>query len=131
MIYFSLSKAKAALPHLRESKGKIIMVSSGAAIAGYTGWGLYGATKASINHLALTLDNEEPDVTSIAIRPGMVDTKMQVELREDFFSKLGKDGEKFTNAYKNGKLLKPEQPGHVIAKLALDAPHDLSGKFLT
>ncbi|KAK2760024.1 hypothetical protein FQN54_002760 [Arachnomyces sp. PD_36] len=123
--------AKAALPHLRESKGKIIMTSSGAAANGYIGWGLYGASKAAMNHLALTLQSEEPDVTTVSIRPGMVDTDMQLELREEHLGNMGKDASKFTSAHENGKLLKPEQPGHVIAKLALDAPYDLSGKFLS
>ena len=37
---------------------------------------------------------------------------------------------KFTSAYENGKLLKPEQPGSIIAGLALDGPKDLSGEYL-
>ena len=91
---------------------------------------MYGSTKAALNHLALTLATEEPEVTAMSLRPGMVDTQMQVELREDHAAGLGKDVSKFTDAYKNGKLLKPEQPGHVIANLALRAPLELSGKFL-
>jgi NAD(P)-dependent dehydrogenase (short-subunit alcohol dehydrogenase family) len=123
---------QAALEALRESKGKIIFTSSGASIIGYSGWGLYGATKAAMNHLALTLGAEEPDVTTISVRPGMVDTQMQQELRDDHIQKIDpKDRAKFIQAYKEGKLLKPEQPGHVMAKLVLDAPHELSGKFLT
>ena len=58
------------------------MVSSGAAVNAYTGWGMYGAAKAAMNHLALTLSTEEPDVTTMAIRPGVVDTEMQREIRE-------------------------------------------------
>lgn len=85
-----------------------------------------------MNHLTLTLGAEEPDVTSVAIRPGMVDTEMQRELREDHISNLESDvHNKFTTVHKEGKLLKPEQPGHVIAKLSLDAPKELSGRFLS
>lgn len=130
MFLLFLSKAKAALPHLRESKGRIILVSSGAAATGYFGWGLYGSTKASINHLALTLNKEEPEVTTISVQPGMVDTDMQVALREEHGSSMGSDAGKFTGAFEQGMLLKPETPGHVLAKLALDAPHDLSGGIL-
>ncbi|GAB1197186.1 hypothetical protein BDV32DRAFT_127202 [Aspergillus pseudonomiae] len=123
---------KAALPALRETKGKLVFTSSGASVSAYRGWGLYGATKAAMNHLALTLGEEEPDVTTISIRPGMVDTEMQRELREDHATTLEPQvHSKFTTVHKDGKLLKPEQPGHVMAKLVLDGPKDLSGKFLS
>lgn len=125
-----MSKAKAALPHLRESKGRIILTSSGAANTGYIGWGLYGSTKAALNHLALTLKNEEPEVTTVSVQPGVVDTDMQLEIREEHLSYMGSDAQKFTSIHKDGKLLRPEQPAHVFAKLALDAPHELSGKIL-
>lgn len=101
-------------------------------MSAYRGWGLYGATKAAMNHLALTLGAEEPDVTSVSIRPGMVDTEMQRELREDHLNNLDEQMlSKFVNAHKDRKLLKPEQPGDVIAKLVLDAPNSLSGRFLS
>lgn len=106
------------------------MTSSGAARTGYIGWGLYGATKAAMNHLALTLNTEELDVTTVSVQPGVVDTDMQLEIREEHLGYMGTDAQKFTSAHKDGKLLRPEQPGNVIAKLALDAPHDLSGQFL-
>jgi len=85
-----------------------------------------------MNHLALTLGDEEQDVTSVSIRPGMVDTEMQRELREDHATNLEPQvHSKFTTVHKEGRLLKPEQPGHVIAKLVLDAPKALSGRFLS
>ena len=43
---------------------------------------------------------------------------------------LGKDAEKFAGLYGRGELLKPELPGNVIAKLVLNAPSELGGKFL-
>lgn len=125
-------QTKAALPSLRESKGKIILTSTGAAVSAYKTWGLYGSTKAAMNHLAATLGAEEPDVTTVAIRPGMVDTEMQRELREVHRDNMPADVyAKFHNAHKDGKLLKPEQPGHVMARLVLDAPTSLSGRFLS
>ncbi|OAX80837.1 hypothetical protein ACJ72_04828 [Emergomyces africanus] len=128
----ALGFVKFAIPHLRKSHGKIIFTSSGAATSATTGWGLYGSTKAALNHINMTVALEEPDITSISIRPGMVDTRMQEDLRENHMSVLGPvEGRRFLEAHKNGKLLKPEQPGHVIAKLVLDAPQELSGKFLT
>jgi NAD(P)-dependent dehydrogenase (short-subunit alcohol dehydrogenase family) len=83
-----------------------------------------------MNNFAMSLGAEEPDVTSVSIRPGMVDTEMQRELREDHATNLDAEmHSKFTGVHKDGKLLKPEQPGHVMAKLVLDAPKEISGHF--
>lgn len=88
-----------------------------------------------LNHLALTLSVEEPDVTTISIRPGVVDTEMQREIREVHHERMSaNDREKFSGLKTNGGLLRPEQPGHVIAKLAVaEGEHvkALSGKFLS
>lgn len=84
-----------------------------------------------MNHLALTLSVEEPEITSIAIRPGTVDTAMQKAIREEHSMKMDKkDVEKFSGLHERGELLKPEQPGEVMAKLVLEAPRQLSGKYL-
>ncbi|CAL5873493.1 uncharacterized protein PFLUO_LOCUS7772 [Penicillium psychrofluorescens] len=123
---------KAGLPALRDSKGRIVFTSSGASVSAYRGWGLYGASKAAVNHLALTLGEEEPDVTSVSIQPGLVDTEMQREIREDHATTLDPQFHAiFTTAHKDGGLLKPEQPGHVIARLVIDAPNSLTGKYLS
>jgi NAD(P)-dependent dehydrogenase (short-subunit alcohol dehydrogenase family) len=85
-----------------------------------------------LNHLVLTLSVEEPDVISIAVRPGVVDTDMQRSIREVHHETMSaKDREKFSDLKEKGGLLKPEQPGHVIARLAVGAGKELSGKFLT
>lgn len=122
---------RAVLPSLRKTRGRIILTSSGAAINAYQGWGCYGASKAVLNHIALTLAVEEPDVTTISVRPGVVDTEMQREIREVHNKSMSeKDAAKFLGLKKDGGLLKPEQPGHVIAKLAVSGKTELSGKFL-
>jgi NAD(P)-dependent dehydrogenase (short-subunit alcohol dehydrogenase family) len=117
---------------LRKSRGRIVFTSSGAAVGAYQGWGCYGAGKSVLNHLALTLSVEEPDVTTISIRPGVVDTEMQREIREVHNATMSeKDAAKFLGLKKDGGLLRPEQPGHVIAELAVKAGQELSGKFLS
>ncbi|OQU95240.1 hypothetical protein CLAIMM_01476 isoform 3 [Cladophialophora immunda] len=123
---------KETLPLLRSAKGRIIFTSSGAATNAYPSWGVYGATKAAINHLAMTLKNEEPDVTTVSIRPGVVDTAMQMDIREKFLHNMDeKDQQKFLSAKSDGKLLPPEKPGNVIAELAVKAKKELSGLFLS
>lgn len=63
---------KAAIPELRKSKGRVVVVSSGAATFPYLAWGAYGGSKTVVNHLCLTLGAEEKDITAVAIRPGVV-----------------------------------------------------------
>lgn len=56
---------------------------------------------------------------------------MQRDIREIHLSAMKEqDAAKFLTLHKEGRLLKPEQPGHVMAKLVLRAPRDLSGQFL-
>ncbi len=56
---------------------------------------------------------------------------MQTDVRDVHSNAMDeKDNTKFRDLHDSGKLVKPEQPGHVIAKLAIDAPNKLSGKFL-
>ncbi|KAH8081805.1 short-chain dehydrogenase [Filobasidium floriforme] len=134
---FSLvSMLQHATPHLRSSEngGKVVMVSSGAATGNTSGWGCYNSSKAALNSLCRTYANEEKSITSFAVRPGMVNTEMQTKLRA-----LGEKGmnpeelERFTTAHKEGKLLKPEDPGFVIAALAVKGHEvkELSGQFLS
>lgn len=51
-LFSTLHLIKASLPLLRESKGRVIFVSSGAATGGTAGWGPYNASKAALNSLA-------------------------------------------------------------------------------
>jgi hypothetical protein len=84
-----------------------------------------------MNHLAISLSSEEPDITTVSIRPGVVDTTMQVEIREQHKDGMGeKQHSRFTDLHEKGHLLRPEQPGTVIANLAISAPKELSGKFI-
>ena len=84
-----------------------------------------------LNHLAKTLAKEEPGITTLSIRPGVVATKMQETLASTHFAKMEEnDTERFKKMRKEGKMLKPEQPGNVMAKLVLNASPELSGEFL-
>ncbi|KAL0949483.1 hypothetical protein HGRIS_009536 [Hohenbuehelia grisea] len=133
--FFSLVSAlKLAVPHLRSSSlgGRIIFVSSGAAVKGTAGWGPYNASKAAMNSLCRTLAEEEPDIVSVALRPGMVDTNMQATLRATGAEAMGEASHaKFVQAHSDGKLVKPEDAGHVIASLSVEATKELSGQFVS
>ncbi|KAJ6485123.1 hypothetical protein C8R47DRAFT_548573 [Mycena vitilis] len=133
--FFSLITAlQVALPALRKSElgGRVVFVSSGAAVKGTAGWGPYNASKAAVNSLCRTLGEEEHDVISVAVRPGMVQTDMQAALRQTGAPHMTpKDYQSFVAAHTDGKLLKPEDPGHVIASLALNAAKSMSGQFVS
>ncbi|KAG9006044.1 hypothetical protein FRB94_001025 [Tulasnella sp. JGI-2019a] len=131
--FFSLVQTvHLALPHLRESQGTVVFVSSGAATGGVAGWGAYSASKAAMNSLCRTLASEEPGIVAVALRPGAVDTGMQATIRAIGGAHMSsKDIAKFTGLHETGTLVKPEDSGHVVAALAVNAGKDLSGKFVS
>ncbi len=65
-----------ALPALRATAGRIITISSDAALADYPGWGGYGASKAALDQLAHVLGAEEPALRVYAADPGDMRTAM-------------------------------------------------------
>ncbi|KAK6532267.1 hypothetical protein TWF281_006459 [Arthrobotrys megalospora] len=129
--FSNVEVVRGVIGELRRFGGRVVMVSSGAAVGAYTGWGAYGASKAALNHFNQTLALEEPDVTTVAIRPGVVDTDMQTALRE-VHGKVMKPEEhaKFLNLKKNGGIVKPEDVGAVLGNLGMRMEKGLSGKFL-
>ncbi|KJR89739.1 short chain dehydrogenase reductase [Sporothrix schenckii 1099-18] len=130
-VFSALALAKAALPALRASKGRIVLVSTGASKKGYASWGAYGSSKAAANALVQHLAVEEPDIVSVAVAPGRVDTDMQKQIREEGASG-GMDAKvlaTFVDAYADGSLSPPEKPAEVLAKLALEATPELSGTY--
>ncbi|GCF00157.1 hypothetical protein ZYGM_000231 [Zygosaccharomyces mellis] len=122
-----------AMPHLIKSQGNLIFVSSGASNKWYSGWGAYGASKAALNHLALTISNEGDGVKTISVAPGVVDTQMQVEIRERF-GPAGMSSEslkRFNDLKTNGSLLDPKIPAEVYVNLALQGiPNELNGAYV-
>jgi NAD(P)-dependent dehydrogenase (short-subunit alcohol dehydrogenase family) len=61
---------------LRTSGGTILSVSSDAAVEHYEGWGLYGASKAALDHLTLQYATENPSIRGYAFDPGDMRTDM-------------------------------------------------------
>ncbi|KAK4674330.1 hypothetical protein QC763_119570 [Podospora pseudopauciseta] len=128
--FSALALAKETIPYLRETKGRLIFTSSGAATGAYTAWGAYGTSKAALNHLSKHIAVEEPDITSVAVSPGRVDTDMQKELREKGKAEMApKDHEAFSKEFEAGTLVRPEQSGGVIANLAVSAKPELAGQY--
>jgi NAD(P)-dependent dehydrogenase (short-subunit alcohol dehydrogenase family) len=67
-----------ALPLLRvSSDGRIMNVTSDAAVEGYEGWGGYGSSKAALEQLSNVLAAENPDLRIFWVDPGDMNTQMQ------------------------------------------------------
>lgn len=123
--------SRAALPPLRRSAGRIVNVSSGAAVRPIVGWGAYSAAKAAMVQLTSVLAEEEPVVTSVALRPGSVDTEMQSLIRASGAGEMDEEEYlDYVRRHEQGLLLPPEWPGRAMATLALRAAHEWSGEFM-
>jgi NAD(P)-dependent dehydrogenase (short-subunit alcohol dehydrogenase family) len=121
----------AAVSELRNTKGRIVNVSSGAANLALENRSAYCASKAALNHFSAVLAAEEPLITVLAIRPGMVDTGMQTYIRTRGPRAMSPEQVRYYTALKErGELEPPEVPARSIAWLALHAPPAFSGKFL-
>lgn len=98
---------------------RIVHVSSGAARNAYTGWSVYGATKAALDHHARSValdypmpprgrDDSAPGVRICSLAPGVIDTAMQAQIRATPESRFPQR-ERFTALQKDGALTSPQQ----------------------
>lgn len=71
-----LALIQLTLPLLRQSAGRVVNVSSDAAVEAYPGWGAYAAAKAALDHLSAVLAAEEPAVRVYAVDPGDMATDL-------------------------------------------------------
>lgn len=122
--------ARFALSALRARHGRIVNVSSGAAHHPISAASAYCAAKAGLTHLSRVLAAEEPDVTVMAMRPGVVDTDMQARLRQEGPSAMPPtEAEYYARLKQDGKLEPAWVPARVVAWMALAAPASFSGEF--
>jgi NAD(P)-dependent dehydrogenase (short-subunit alcohol dehydrogenase family) len=73
-----LALVQEALPLLIRSHSLVVNISSDAALGGYPGWGVYGASKAALDIVSKTLAAElrEDGVSVVSVDPGDMRTKM-------------------------------------------------------
>ncbi len=121
---------QAAIPELRKHAGRVINISSGAAVSPVQGWGAYCAAKAALTQLTRVLAMEEREITAVSMRPGVVDTEMQELIRREGPNHMTQEkAGYFIKLWEEGKLEPPHIPARAIAWLALHAPAELSGEF--
>lgn len=96
---------------------RILNISSGAAVSTIPGWGIYGASKAAIDHfsrhVALEQASTQQPARIAALYPGVVDTDMQSTIRmskqEQFPHKP-----RFDALKRDGGLSSPEETARQI-----------------
>jgi NAD(P)-dependent dehydrogenase (short-subunit alcohol dehydrogenase family) len=81
---FRLIKAVAGSMFLRQA-GVIVNISSDAAVEAYPFWGVYGASKAALDHLTRIAAAEMADagVRFLVVDPGEMDTRMHADAAPD------------------------------------------------
>ncbi|KAK9474528.1 uncharacterized protein V1510DRAFT_373429 [Dipodascopsis tothii] len=131
--YFaSVAALKVATPYLRASKGRVVFISSIASgVAHYFGWHGYGGSKACVDHLAATYAVEEPDVLSVSIDPGVMDTNMQAEIRTEHGTKMKADHIEYLMRVKeDASIASTEGPATVVYNMVTRGTSEFSGKYL-
>jgi len=73
-----LALVQLALPHLARG-GRVLNVTSDAAVEPYEGWGGYGSSKAALDQLTAILAAEHPELRVYAVDPGDMRTQLQQE----------------------------------------------------
>jgi NAD(P)-dependent dehydrogenase (short-subunit alcohol dehydrogenase family) len=77
-VHAPLALAQLALPLLPEG-GRIVNVTSDAAVEPYEGWGGYGSSKAALEQLSAILAAEHPGLRVYAVDPGDMRTRLHQE----------------------------------------------------
>ncbi|KAI8867758.1 putative short-chain dehydrogenase/reductase [Ramicandelaber brevisporus] len=120
-----------ALPYLREANGRLIFISSGASKGPCAAWSAYCVSKAALNMAAACFAAEEPSITSVSVRPGVINTDMQGRIRAEGRGEMTDTHyAKFVGMKESGQLLEPEVPGKVIARMAIEIPSEFSGQYV-
>lgn len=107
---------RTVLPHmLDKGSGHIVNISSGAAEGTTEGFSAYNTSKAALERFSATLAAEVADTGLVVtvLRPGIVDTQMQTEIRETpahIFPRV----ERWLNWHKEGQLRPSDEPAQAI-----------------
>jgi NAD(P)-dependent dehydrogenase (short-subunit alcohol dehydrogenase family) len=76
-VFAPLALIRLLLTDLRTRRGRVVNISSDAAVEPYEGWGAYGPSKAALDHASAILAVEEPALRVYAVDPGDMRTRMQ------------------------------------------------------
>ena len=117
--------ARAVLLHmLKEGRGTIVNISSGAAHRAMEGWSAYCASKAGLAMLtkSLALEYGPVGIRVFGFAPGIVDTEMQASIRASGIGSIAK--------LPRNMLASPSEPAAAIAFLCSSDGASLAGQEL-
>jgi NAD(P)-dependent dehydrogenase (short-subunit alcohol dehydrogenase family) len=113
--------------------GRIINISSGSAAAAVPGIAPYSVAKAAVEHLTrlIAAEGAPVGVVAVALRPGIVDTRMQDELRDRSADAIPRELRAMFSAYKQKRMLiPPERPARMVAYLCKEQAREFNGRVL-
>lgn len=133
-LYGPFLTCQAALPHMLEAGwGRIINVSAGVASGRMSSWSAYSAAKAGLETLTKVMAREVGDhgVHVNVVRPGIVDTEMQDEIRGTSEELFGRENlERYRSYKERGVLRPPEHPARLILWVLSPEADELNGEIL-
>ena len=123
---------KAVIPHMVNQRGgKIINVTSGLGLIAMPLFGVYSVAKAGVIHLTRILAEELRDynIQVNGLDPGVMDTRMQEELRNLGPGVLGDEIHREFSGYKVKGILKPpEKVARLAVFLASEESNSITGE---
>ena len=122
--------ARAVLPHmLDKGSGRIINISSGAAARDIIGASAYNASKAALERFSSTLAAElnDTNVVVTVLRPGIVDTSMQSNMRNTP-ERIFPLASVWQSWYDDAQLRPASEPAQAILWLASRFAHNANGR---
>jgi NAD(P)-dependent dehydrogenase (short-subunit alcohol dehydrogenase family) len=117
---------QACLPGMRErGRGRIVVISSLAAVGGLPGQVAYAASKAGLLGMVKTIaaENARRGVTANAVLPGMVATEQVTSMPPDVLSRV-------TEALPAGRMADPAEVAALVAFLASDEAAYVTGQAI-
>lgn len=100
---------------------RILHVSSGAARSPYSGWSIYCATKAALDHHARAVAQDAiPGLRICSLAPGIIDTDMQAEIRATPLQRFPLK-EKFEELKRTGQLTDPKDCARNLVRYLVDS----------
>jgi len=103
-VFGAVALTLALLPALRQARGQVVFINSGAGQRVSPGMASYSASKFALRAFADSLRSDEPSLRVTTVYPGRVDTEMQHDL-------VAYEG----GEYDPGRFLRPETVAEVVA----------------